>query len=127
MIHHGDLFDVLPTLDADAFDACVTDPPYGIAFMGKDWDNFRRAHNPHDVARDSVMGRLSRTAPASGAESNMHAFQDWTTRWGTEVLRVLKPGAHLLVCGAPRSYHRMACGLEDAGFVVRDCLAWIFG
>jgi len=39
----------------------------------------------------------------------------------------LKPGAYLVVCGAPRSYHRMACGLEDAGFVIRDKFAWLFG
>jgi hypothetical protein len=43
------------------------------------------------------------------------------------VLRVLKPGAHLLVCGAPRSFHRMGCGVEDAGFIVRDCLSWLYG
>jgi DNA modification methylase len=38
VIHHGDLFDVLPTLDADSIDACVTDPPYGLGFMAKEWD-----------------------------------------------------------------------------------------
>jgi hypothetical protein len=43
------------------------------------------------------------------------------------VFRVLKPGAHLLVCGAPRSFHRMTCGLEDAGFEIRDCLSWLYG
>ncbi len=42
-------------------------------------------------------------------------------------LRVLKPGGHLLAFGAPRTYHRMACALEDAGFELRDCLMWIFG
>ena len=40
MIHHGDLFDVLPTLEAESIHACVTDPPYGIGFMGKKWDSF---------------------------------------------------------------------------------------
>jgi DNA modification methylase len=127
VIHHGDLFDVLPTLDAESIDACVTDPPYGIAFMGKDWDNFRRAQNAQDAGRDSVMGRLSRTSPASGAESDRRAFQEWSEGWGREVFRVLKPGAHLLAFGATRNYHRMVCGLENAGFEVRDCFAWLFG
>lgn len=44
-----------------------------------------------------------------------------------EVLRVLKPGGHLLAFGAPRNYHRLACAVEDAGFEVRDCLMWVFG
>jgi DNA modification methylase len=127
MIHHGDLFDVLPTLDAESIDACVTDPPYGIGFMGREWDNFRRRRNMQDVGRDSVMGRLSRSAPASGAETDRHAFEEWCEQWGREVYRVLKPGAHILACGACRNYHRMASGLEDAGFEIRDCLAWLFG
>jgi site-specific DNA-methyltransferase (adenine-specific) len=54
-----------------------------------------------------------------------------------EVLRVLKPGGHMLAFGAPRTYHRMACAIEDAGFEIRDCIrslngqehypAWVFG
>jgi site-specific DNA-methyltransferase (adenine-specific) len=44
-----------------------------------------------------------------------------------ECLRVLKPGGHLLAFGGSRTYHRLACAIEDAGFEVRDCCAWIFG
>lgn len=44
-----------------------------------------------------------------------------------EVLRVLKPGGHLLAFGGPRTYHRAVCRIEDAGFEIRDCLMWIFG
>jgi DNA modification methylase len=45
----------------------------------------------------------------------------------TEALRVLKPGGHLLAFGGTRTYHRMTCAIEDAGFEVRDCLQWIYG
>lgn len=100
MIYHGDLFDVLPTLADESIDSCVTDPPYGIGVMGKKWDTF-------------ITGQ--------------HDFQAWTKRWAREVYRVLKPGAHLLVCGAPRSFHRMTSGVEDAGFEIRDCLSWLYG
>ena len=44
-----------------------------------------------------------------------------------EVLRVLKPGGHLLSFGGTRTWHRMACAVEDAGFEMRDSIAWLFG
>ncbi len=151
MIHHGDLFDVLPTLDEASIDACVTDPPYGIGFMGKEWDSFspaqaakkqglrqldkspawregdRRIINPNLKGR-TVNGAISSSQiDYDRSLEGQRGFQDWTAKWATEVYRVLKPGAYLVVCGAPRSHHRMMCGLEDAGFVVRDCFAWLFG
>lgn len=49
------------------------------------------------------------------------------TRWSVEALRVLKPGGHLLAFGGTRTYHRLACAIEDAGFEIRDCLAWLYG
>ncbi len=55
------------------------------------------------------------------------AFQAWVHEWGTEAFRVLKPGGHALVFGGTRTYHRLASGLEDAGFEIRDTLAWMFG
>lgn len=66
-------------------------------------------------------GKYSRT------HEDMKAFQEWTELWAREVFRVLKPGAHALVFCSPRSYHRMACGLEDAGFEIRDQIQWLFG
>jgi site-specific DNA-methyltransferase (adenine-specific) len=147
VIHHGDLFDVLPTLDAASISACVTDPPYGIGFMGKKWDTFSpdkaRASKLFAIGhgdkgrKDAINSNLRgrRQSPAMSPSqieydrslAGQREFQDWTERWAREVFRVLKPGGHILVCGAPRSYHRMACGIEDAGFEIRDCLAWIFG
>lgn len=49
------------------------------------------------------------------------------TEFWTEVLRVAKPGAHLVAFGGPRTYHRVACAIEDAGWEIRDCLQWLFG
>ena len=59
--------------------------------------------------------------------AGLKRFQAWTEQWAIDVLRVMKPGGYAVVCGAPRAYHRMASGLEDAGFEIRDCLAWLFG
>ena len=54
-------------------------------------------------------------------------MQRWHQAWATEALRVLKPGGHLLAFGGTRTYHRLACAVEDAGFEIRDSLIWIYG
>ena len=59
--------------------------------------------------------------------TGQHGFQAWCEAWALEVLRVLKPGGYLLACGAPRSGHRLASGIEDAGFEIRDSIAWLCG
>ena len=136
----GDLFDVLPTLEAESFHACVTDPPYGIGFMGREWDTFKPGEETKRIVPNkgsdnpNVKGRQRSPASSPSAVEydrgleGQRKFQSWTERWAREVYRVLKPGAYLVVCGAPRSHHRMMSGLEDAGFVVRDCLLfWGFG
>jgi hypothetical protein len=56
-----------------------------------------------------------------------NGFQDWCREWAEEVLRVLKPGGHLLAFGGTRTYHRLACGIEDAGFEIRNQIQWVFG
>lgn len=144
VLRHADLFSFLPTLARHSIDAGVMDPPYGIGFMGREWDTFkpevsqrlrvlgeswtkRRPDNPNLNGRRRQPGVSPSAVPYDLSLSGLRRYQDWTARWGAEVLRVLKPGAHLLVCGFPRSYHRMACGLEDAGFEVRDTFAWLFG
>ncbi|MCR4339541.1 MAG: site-specific DNA-methyltransferase [Gemmatimonadaceae bacterium] len=141
MIHRGDLFDVLPTFAEASIDACVTDPPYGIGFMGREWDTFKpgveatRIVPNRAIASDNPNLKGRTRGPASSPSaveynrtlSGQREFQAWCERWAREVYRVLKPGAYLLVCGAPRSFHRMTCGIEDAGFEVRDCLSWLYG
>jgi DNA modification methylase len=91
-LHLGDCLDVLRTMPDCSVDAVVTDPPYGLAFMGKRWD--------YDVPSVEV--------------------------WA-ECLRVLKPGGHLLAFAGTRTQHRMACRIEDAGFEIRDMIAWVYG
>ena len=44
-----------------------------------------------------------------------------------ELLRVLRPGAHVLAFGGTRTFHRLTCAIEDAGFEIRDCMMWLYG
>ena len=89
---HGEITAVLSGFRDCSFDALLCDPPYGLSFMGKEWD--------YDVPSVDL----------------------WR-----ECLRVLKPGAPLVAFGGARTYHRLACGIEDAGFELRDCLMWLYG
>lgn len=89
---NGDCLVKLQELDDNSVDSIVTDPPYGIDFMGKKWD--------YDVPSTAI----------------------WE-----QCLRVLKPGGYLLAFAGTRTQHRMAVRIEDAGFEIRDMIAWIYG
>ena len=90
-VEHGDCLDVMRSMPDNSVDAVVTDPPYGLSFMGKRWD--------YDVP----------------------AVEVWA-----ECLRLLKPGGHLLAFAGTRTQHRMAVRIEDAGFEIRDMIAWVY-
>ena len=195
-LYLGDCREVLAAMEEGSIHAIVCDPPYGLEFMGAEWDTFktgdgfRRSRNPSDAGRDNVFGRTSRTGPeystgmgkqprmgeADGskfrqnmptpsftdngnpacrncggdkyrakphpsrkkcecdkpdfgnpAAVQMNAFQQWCEAWARECLRVLKPGGWMLAFGGSRTVHRLKCGIEDAGFEIRDTVAELTG
>jgi site-specific DNA-methyltransferase (adenine-specific) len=91
-LYAGDCIEVMRELPDASVDAVVTDPPYGLGFMGREWDDL-----------------------PPGLD------------FAAECLRVLKPGGHLLAFGGTRTWHRLACAIEDAGFEIRDSIAWMYG
>jgi site-specific DNA-methyltransferase (adenine-specific) len=177
----ADCIEAMASMDEASVDAIVTDPPYGLEFMGKEWDRldaglpqenvWKGRHGKggstegdpterwsKDGGRSMPSGRTSyggKRTPGkrcvkcgkrqfsgtpcncdepewvleypAGPPSGMVRMQRWHQAWATEALRVLKPGGHLLAFGGTRTYHRLACALEDAGFEIRDCLAWLYG
>lgn len=92
LLIHNDCLSALKEMPENSVDSIVTDPPYGLSFMGKKWD--------YDVPSVEI----------------------WK-----ECLRVLKPGGHLLSFAGTRTQHRMAINIEDAGFEIRDMIAWVYG
>ena len=96
----GDCLEKMKEIPDSSVDSLVCDPPAGISFMGKDWD-------------DDKGGR--------------DAWISWLSSIMQECLRVLKPGAHGLVWAIPRTSHWTGKALEDAGFEIRDCITHLFG
>ena len=128
----GDCRDVLKTLPDNSVDSVVTDPPYGLGFMGKEWDSFGKKGGISDEVRAKQQEKwgtkfAASAKPAKPSDGEMLAFQLWCTEWATECLRVLKPGGHILAFGGSRTWHRLAVAVEDAGFELRDSIAWIYG
>ena len=97
-LHHGDCVAFMATLPAESVSSVVCDPPYGLGFMGKEFDKL----------------------------GNGKAQQAWHERWLAEALRVLKPGGHLVAFGGQRTIHRLTCAAEDVGFEIRDTGSWLF-
>ena len=89
---NDDCLSAMAAMQPNSIDCILTDPPYGLSFMGKDWDK------------------------------GIPGIAFWQ-----EAIRVCKPGAMMLVFGGTRTYHRLACAIEDAGWEIRDCLMWVYG
>lgn len=122
-LHCGDCLDVLPMLAADSIDSCVTDPPYHltsiVARFGANDAAPAKSNGATGVYSRASAGFMGQTWDGGDV-----AFRVETWR---AVYRVLKPGAHLVAFGGTRTYHRMACAIEDAGFEIRDCAMWLYG
>lgn len=134
----GDCLVTLKTLDDASIDAIVTDPPYGIEFMGKEWDSFKAKKDTETPDKASGQTKTWCSDESSGigvggprfstqTRTDAVNFQLWFEEVARECLRVLKPGGHMLAFGGTRMYHRMVCAIEDAGFEVRDSIHWTYG
>ena len=80
----------------EQYDSIVTDPPYGIEYLGNSWDSYQ----------------------------NCVAFKSQT--WES-IAKTLKPGGHLLIFGASKTFHRLTCAVEDSGLRIKDVLMWLYG
>lgn len=129
----GDVEDVLPELDGP-FDAVLCDPPYGLKFMGCAWDTFsgenRAQGNDTRADFDQVGGNHNPSNSKDRQRTRLsegRKFQEGALSWFEAILPLVRPGAYVAAFGGTRTYHRLACAIEDAGFEIRDCLSWLYG
>ena len=90
-ILQGDCLKLMKETPDETYTAIVSDPPYGINYMGKRWD--------YDVP---------------------------TVEHFEEMLRITKSGGYALIFGGSRTFHRIACNMEDAGWILKDTLMWLY-
>lgn len=101
-LYEGNMLDMLESIEPNSIDAIICDPPYGLT------------NN-----KNSKKGFMNKSWDASKIETNVEAWR--------KCYEVLKPGAYLLAFGGTRTFHRIACAIEDAGFEIRDTLMWLYG
>lgn len=120
LLYHADCRDVLRSLADNSIDSVVTDPPYALVSIVK---RFGKPGSAPAKGNDAYM-RASAGFMSKTWDNGETAFSD---EFWAEVLRVLKPGGHVVSFSGTRTYHRMACAIEDAGFEIRDQLGWLYG
>ncbi len=136
-IYDGDCRDVMASWPDACVSAIVTDPPYGLEFMGKAWDSFSQGggsgwrpgqlsdtQNLPDgnVYKEKGFGSLP--IYRGMTTTQRQTFYEFNLAWAREAFRIAKPGAHLIAFGGTRTVHRMVCAIEDAGWEIRDMLIW---
>jgi len=121
-LHCGDSREVLRAIPDASIHAVVTDPPYALVSIGKRFGKDGAA--PAQFGRDGTYSRASAGFMGQRWDTGEVAF---SVEFWCEVLRVLKPGGHIVAFSHTRTYHRMVSAIEDAGFEIRDQLAWVYG
>ena len=131
----GDCRKVLKELTDNTVSACITDPPYNYEFIGHKWDD-SEIQRRKDRVKDSKT--LVKNIPygsglAGGVRNerwykknreNILEYEDWCLEWATELFRICKPGASVLVFNSTRTIAHVQVALEKAGFYARDIIVY---
>ena len=120
-LYQGNMLDMLEVIEPNSIDSIITDPPYGLTSITK---RFGKEDSVEcQYGKDGSFARLSKGFmgkewDGSGIEYNIDAW--------SKCYKVLKPGGYLLAFGGSRTFHRIACAIEDAGFEIRDTIMWLY-
>lgn len=126
----GDSIEEVKKINNDSIHLILSDIPYGISF--DEWDVLHNNTNSALLGKSPAQDKSSvfktRGKPLNGwSEADKQIpleYYQWCTKWASEWLRVLKPGASCFIFAGRRYAHRCICALEDAGFIFKDMLSW---
>ncbi len=121
-LHGGDSRDILRTIADASIDSVVTDPPYALVSIGKRFGKGNSA-----ACKPGKTGAYQRASAGFMGKTWDTGETAFAVEFWAEVMRVLKPGGHVVAFSGTRTYHRLACAIEDAGFEIRDMLSWLYG
>lgn len=119
-LYNGDSRDVLKSIPDNSIDSVVTDPPYALVSIVKRFGS----ENSAPAKDGDVYARASAGFMGKQWDTGETAF---AVEFWAEVMRVLKPGGHVIAASGTRTYHRLAVAIEDAGFEIRDMVQWLYG
>ena len=102
-------------MEDNSIDSIITDPPYNLIKSNSGFE--RGKDSPY--TRTAKGGFMGKEWDGTGIALKVALWED--------VWRIAKPGAFLLCFGGTRTYHRIACAIEDAGWQIRDCIMWVYG
>lgn len=128
-LFHGDNIDILRDIESDSIDSCISDFPYAIEFMGKQWDSSKSWHDgdwKHSEFQGTGYTGKRRPNFYLNSSEDMLAFYDWCYERAKALIRVMKPGGYVAIFGHPKTNHRMKCAFEDAGFQIVEEVDWVF-
>lgn len=123
-LHAGDCLDRIRDIPDASIDSVVTDPPYALVSITKRFGKPGSAPCVVPEGRSGAYARASAGFMGKAWDTGDRAF---AVEFWSEVYRVLKPGGHVLAFGGTRTVHRLTCAIEDAGFEIRDMVAWLYG
>ena len=121
-LYQGSMLDLLEVIEPNSIDSIITDPPYGLTSITK---RFGKENSTEcQYGKDGSFARLSKGF--MGKEWDGSGIEYDIDTW-KKCYEVLKPGGYLLAFGGSRTFHRIACAIEDAGFEIRDTIMWLYG
>lgn len=121
-LYNGKMQDMLEVIEPNSIDSVITDPPYGLTSITKRFGNENASETKYykdGNYQRLAKGFMGKTWDGTGIELDPNAWR--------KCYEVLKPGGYLLAFGGSRTFHRIACAIEDAGFEIRDTIMWLYG
>lgn len=127
---HGDNIEAMRKIKENSVDSCISDFPYAIEFMGKNWDSSKHWHDgegSHSDFKGTGYSGKRRPDFYQNSKEDKMLFYDWCYERATELHRIIKPGGYVCIFGHPKTNHRMKSAFEDIGFNIVEEIDWVYG